>query len=333
MQEAPVVDVVDLCKTYSEGWLFARSFTALKHVSLQVHRGEVFGLLGPNGAGKTTLIKIMLGILHATSGKATVLGMPAGSQTARRRIGYLPENMAFPRHHTGLDALRFYSRLSGLSETPIREREGELLELVGLQGRQFEPVRKYSKGMRQRLGLAQAMMHDPDILIMDEPTDGLDPVGRSQIRRVIETLRAQGKTIFLNSHILQEVELICDRVAILVKGQVRCVGTIAELSTQLDQRMLVRLQVLGSPESLQRCWENRPIVSDDANVDQPPALPGQHRRRQSLVLELKSQSELDDLVDQLRNQQVSLEHLELQQAGLEEVFMNVVQTSEVAQHT
>ena len=173
--ETLAIDVQHLSKTYREGLLFPRVHPALKEVSLQVKAGEVFGLLGPNGAGKTTLIKVLLGILHPTKGLAQVLKEPAGSKAARRKIGYLPENLVFPRHHTGRSALYFYGRLSEMNDSQIAAREDELFDLVSLKGRQNEAVRRYSKGMRQRLGLAQAMLHDPDLLILDEPTDGLDP--------------------------------------------------------------------------------------------------------------------------------------------------------------
>ena len=224
MIDSLAIDVQKLQKQYRDGWIVPRRFNALKGIDLGVRRGEVFGLLGPNGAGKTTLIKILLGIVKSTGGQAFLLGEPAGTKSARRRIGYLPENLNFPSHQTAKRAMEFFGRLSSVPERVIKTKSSELLELVGLAGREKELVRKYSKGMRQRLGLAQAMLHDPELLILDEPTDGLDPVGRSQIRKLINELRDQGKTVFLNSHILQEVELVCDRVAILAGGQLQGIG-------------------------------------------------------------------------------------------------------------
>jgi len=213
------IDVQQLSKTYREGIVFPRLHPALKDVSLQVRSGEVFGLLGPNGAGKTTLIKVLLGILHPTQGVAEVLKQPAGSKAARRKIGYLPENLVFPRHHTGRSALYFYGRLSEMSDAQIAARENELFDLVSLQGRQNEAVRRYSKGMRQRLGLAQAMLHDPDLLILDEPTDGLDPNQKNEVRTLIRNMAAE-KAVILSTHILEEVEAICTRVIIIASGRI-----------------------------------------------------------------------------------------------------------------
>ena len=206
----PVIQVSDLQKTYRDGWFRRRKIQALKKVSLEVGRGEIFGLLGPNGAGKTTLIKILLGIVHKTAGEARLLGQPAGRRIGRKRVGYLPEGHRIPRHLTGNTALEYYGSLSGMSVADTRRRRAELLDMVGLSVWGRTVVTKYSKGMLQRLGLAQAMLHEPDVLVLDEPTDGVDPVGRSEIREVLNVLKDRGKTIFLNSHLLQEIELVCD---------------------------------------------------------------------------------------------------------------------------
>jgi ABC-2 type transport system ATP-binding protein len=275
-------------------------------------------LLGPNGAGKTTLIKILLGILHANRGSATVLDLSAGSKAARRKIGYLPENLIFPRHHTGRSALYFYGRLSGLGDAEIRSKETELFQLVDLTGRQNEPVRRYSKGMRQRLGLAQAMLHDPDLLILDEPTDGLDPMGRSQIRDLLAQLKSRGKTVFLNSHILQEVELICDRVAIMALGEIRGVGTIDELIMQnpLAKQGTVNLTLRCTKETIdslsQRwtCSSIRQVTSTEEEYKVDLAAP--------------HQSDVDQVVDWLRSQQISVVGLERYRPSLEQVFMSIV---------
>ncbi len=315
MSDTPAIDVQQLEKEYREGWISRRKFKALQGVDLRVQPGEVFGLLGPNGAGKTTLIKILLGIVRSTGGRASLLGQPAGSKNARREIGYLPENLSFPAHHTAISALRLYGRLSYVPENTIRSRSQELLELVGLSGRETELVKKYSKGMRQRLGLAQALLHDPKLLIMDEPTDGLDPVGRSQIRQLIALLRDQGKTVFLNSHILQEVELICDRVAILAKGQVRGVGTPAELTSQFHGALAskVRVVVSGPTTGLEDL-----CASVDCEV---VGLPD---GSQQLSANATSQEDVDRLVDLIRQNQLSLRKLERTSLTLEEVFLSAV---------
>ena len=320
--ETLAIDVQHLSKTYREGLLFPRVHPALKDVSLQVKAGEVFGLLGPNGAGKTTLIKVLLGILHPTNGLAQVLKEPAGSKAARRKIGYLPENLVFPRHHTGRSALYFYGRLSEMSDSQIAARENELFDLVSLQGRQNEAVRRYSKGMRQRLGLAQAMLHDPDLLILDEPTDGLDPMGRSQIRDVLDKLKQRGKTVFLNSHILQEVELICDRVAIMALGRLRGIGTIDELirSHTNDQSGSVKLEVLAIPSQIRQI-ESLPANTMIESIDLGRLSQDGLSR---IAVDNIDQAGVDSLVDQLRSAQISILRIERARPSLEQVFMNIV---------
>jgi ABC-2 type transport system ATP-binding protein len=315
---ASAIHVESLCKTYTEGILFRRKHQALQNVSLEVKNGEVFGLLGPNGAGKTTLIKILLGILHPNRGVATVLDLPAGSKAARRKIGYLPENLIFPRHHTGRSALYFYGRLSELSEAEIRSKEQELFDLVDLSGRQNEAVRRYSKGMRQRLGLAQAMLHDPDLLVMDEPTDGLDPMGRSHIRDLLTRLKERGKTVFLNSHILQEVELICDRVAIMALGELRGVGTIDSLITQnpLAQQGTVYLEVQCSRSMAEELTAGFQVTSLRRNTTDV--------EEYRIDLSIPTQPEVDALVDRFRARGVSLTRLERYRPSLEQVFMSIV---------
>ncbi len=319
MTNAPAIEVRQLRKNYREGWVIRKDFHALKGIDLSVRQGEVFGLLGPNGAGKTTLIKILLGIVRKSGGDAYVLGDPAGSRQARNRIGYLPENLNFPAHHTAWRALEFYGRLSSVPESVIRQRGRELLKMVGLEGRDRELVRKYSKGMRQRLGLAVALLHDPELLIMDEPTDGLDPVGRSEIRRLITELRYQGKTVFLNSHILQEVELVCDRVAILAGGQLRGVGTPLELTQQFHgaNSTRVRMELIASSEA---------IVTLKSQTDaEITALPDSHWQ---LNMRATDQSDIDTLIDRIRGLGISVLHLERSRMTLEEVFLSAIQQAE-----
>jgi ABC-2 type transport system ATP-binding protein len=320
-ETATAIDVHDLSKTYHEGILFRKRHHALSHVTLSVKRGEVFGLLGPNGAGKTTLIKILLGILHPNRGTAQVLELPAGSKSARRKIGYLPENLVFPRHHTGRSALYFYGRLSEMNDSQIAAKEKELFDLVSLSGREHEPVRRYSKGMRQRLGLAQAMLHDPDLMIFDEPTDGLDPMGRSQIRDVLYQLKQRGKTVFLNSHILQEVELICDRVAIMALGKLRGIGTIDELIQNHPEatRATVTLDVGGDAtaidSALAGCGTRRTLPATQ-NDSQPKF----HR----IDVDATQQSNVDMAVDRLRAASISIYRMERFRPTLEQVFMSIV---------
>jgi ABC-2 type transport system ATP-binding protein len=201
----------------------------LHGLDLTVQSGEVFGFLGPNGAGKTTTVKILLGLVAPTSGEARLFGVPAGDVEARRRIGYLPENFRFHDWLTGYALLDFHARLAGVSPAQRRERIPRVLEQVGLAGRGSDRIHSYSKGMTQRIGLAQAIIHEPDLVLLDEPTSALDPVGRREVRDLIRSLRARGMTVFLNSHLLSEVEMVCDRVAIVDHGRVVRSGQLEEL--------------------------------------------------------------------------------------------------------
>src|SRR3954469_17987383 len=205
------IETRDLRKRY-------RGVEALKGVSIRVEPGEVYGLLGQNGAGKTTLVKILLGIVTPTGGGADLLGRPAGDAAARNRTGDLPEDHRFPEYHTGWSLLDFYGSLHGVPRADCRKRIAAALERVGLGERMHSKIRTYSKGMKQRLGIAQALFHKPDLVFLDEPTDGVDPLGRREIRAILTELKDAGVTVFVNSHLLSEVELVCDRVAILRTG-------------------------------------------------------------------------------------------------------------------
>jgi ABC-2 type transport system ATP-binding protein len=225
------IQVSHIAKTYRQGLRGKGGVRALADLSLTVNQGEIFGLLGPNGAGKTTLIKILLSLVKPTAGDASLLDIPLPNVGIRTRVGYLPENHRYPGYMTGEHVLSFFGRLGGVSSQSAKPRADELLRLVGLEQWKKMKVKRYSKGMLQRIGLAQALMSDPDLLFLDEPTDGVDPLGRKEIRDILKDLRARGKTIFLNSHLLSEVELVCDRVAMLNKGTLLKVGTIAEFTT------------------------------------------------------------------------------------------------------
>ncbi len=224
--------IEDLTKSYTSGWPGRPPYTALGGLSLTVRRGEIFGFLGPNGAGKTTTLKILLGLVRATSGAAFLLDRPAGDVGTRRRIGFLPESPYFYDYLTAEEFLSFYGQLAGLGRTVIAQRVADLLSLVDLVDARTRQLRKFSKGMLQRIGLAQALIHDPDLVILDEPMTGLDPVGRKQVRDLILSLRDRGKTIFFSTHILHDVEMICDRVGIVIKGRLLASGRIDELVRQ-----------------------------------------------------------------------------------------------------
>lgn len=222
----------NLTKSYASGWPGRPPFIALDGLSLAVRRGEIFGFLGPNGAGKTTTLKILLGLVRASSGRALLLGRPAGDVETRRRIGFLPESPYFYDYLTAEEFLGFYGQLAGLSRAVISQRVTDLLDLVGLADARTRQLRKFSKGMLQRVGLAQALIHDPELVVLDEPMTGLDPVGRKQVRDLILSLRDRGKTVFFSTHILHDVEMVCDRVGIVMKGRLVSSGRVDELVRQ-----------------------------------------------------------------------------------------------------
>jgi ABC-2 type transport system ATP-binding protein len=275
---------------------------ALKGVSLAVEAGEIFGLLGQNGAGKTTLIKTLLGIIKPTGGQALLLEQPAGTAAVRRRIGYLPEDHRLPDYHSGASLLDFYGALLGVAARERRRRIPGVLEMVGLKSRMHSKIRTYSKGMKQRLGLAQAILHDPEVIFLDEPTDGVDPVGRREIRDLMQGLKRKGMTIFINSHLLGEVELVCDRVGILQQGHVLQIGEVSSLTIQrgvfsvglaagevLPHGELVGLgyQVIRNRET----WEL--VVPDGRTID--PAIALLHARGLRLRHLVEKRQTLEDL--------------------------------------
>src|SRR6476659_8847090 len=215
--DAIVVD--KLTKTYRPTWPWQSPATVLSDVSFSVGFGEIFGFLGPNGAGKTTTMKIILGLVQATTGSVELLGAPWTNVQVHKRIGYLPESPYFYDYLTAEEFLCFYGKLAGLDRETIQKRIPQLLERVSLAEARHRQLRKFSKGMLQRIGLAQALIHDPELVILDEPMSGLDPIGRKEVRDLILGLRDQGKTVFFSSHIISDVEMICDRVGILARGR------------------------------------------------------------------------------------------------------------------
>jgi len=229
----------NLTKTYKTGFWLNQQITSLQNCSITVAKGETFGLLGPNGAGKTTLLKILLGITKASSGKAQILGRPLGDQMVRQYIGYLPENAYFYNYLSAWEFLEFTANLFTMPASLSRTRIKQLLDLVGIaqSTAKKKQMKHYSKGMLQRVGLAQALINDPDLILLDEPMSGLDPLGRYQIREIILSLKQEGKTIFFNSHVLTDVERICDRLAILAAGEILCIGSLKELLGDYDNSL------------------------------------------------------------------------------------------------
>jgi ABC-2 type transport system ATP-binding protein len=243
---------------------------ALRGIEMRVARGEVFGLLGPNGAGKSTLVKILMTVISPTKAQGTMLGQPVGHKPTLAKVGYLPEHHRFPEYLTGAQVIDLYAALAGVPREERRRRTPELLELVGMKDWGATKVGGYSKGMRQRVGIAQALSSDPDLVVLDEPTDGVDPVGRKEIREMLTRIKEQGKTVFLNSHLLSELEMVCDRVAILVQGKVKSQGTINELTVD---RQVYEVEVATSDASpalvaaLQRAGMYELPSSDASTVD------------------------------------------------------------------
>lgn len=304
----PVLEVHDLAKTYRGGF-FGRSVEAVKGVSFAVEPGQLFGVLGPNGAGKTTLVKMLLGIVRPTRGSATLDGCRIGGAASRRAAGYLPEAHRLPPYLTARGVLEFFGRLSGVPWRDLRSRIPALLDQVGLADWANVKCRKFSKGMLQRLGLAQALVHDPRIIFLDEPTDGVDPIGRKGIRDLLDGLKKQGRTVIINSHLLQEVEMVCDRVAIMHQGELRRVGTISEM-TASGNRVRIRAPRFP-PEAMDAVLRIVPSCAPENG---------------SLVFEVTGTPMLNEVIDCLRSRSILIEAVEPQRSTLEEVFLDVVQS-------
>jgi len=303
-----VLQTVDLSKHYRSGLFIRKNIVALEKVSLSIEQGEIFGLLGPNGAGKTTFVKLLLSIAHPTSGTATVLGHPLGQRALKEHCGYLPESHRYPGFLTALDTLIFFGRLNGLPESVLKDKAKSLLDMVGLKDWAKVKTRKFSKGMLQRLGLAQALVNDPKLLFLDEPTDGIDPIGRKEIRDLLLRLKGEGTTIFLNSHLLSEVEMMCDRVAILNKGKVVRTGTISELTTQ---KLSYSIQ-LSAP------------VTEELRVRLNQSHFSLEFKDTSLTVTLKDKSELNSIIDTLRADGIGIEGMTQQKTSLEDYFIQLV---------
>jgi ABC-2 type transport system ATP-binding protein len=221
------------------------SKVALQGLDLEVGAGEVFGFLGPNGAGKTTTMNVLLGFIPPTGGTASLFGIDVRQPIARQRIGYLPELTYYYKFLTAEELLHFYAKIFGIERAEADKRIANLLKLVELEHAAKRPIKSYSKGMQQRVGLAQALINNPDLLVLDEPTSGLDPLGRMKVREIIQRLKNEGKTVFFSSHELGEVETVCDRVAIVHQGELKAVGTVAEISAGHENLEKAFLKIVG----------------------------------------------------------------------------------------
>ncbi len=238
----PVIQIRNLSKVYRDFW-GRKKVQALNSLSLEVRKGEVFGLLGPNGSGKTTTLKLLLGLLFPTAGEISILGKPSSDVSKNEKIGYLPEESYLYRFLNAEETLDFYGRLFKMSAKQRRERAQQLIERVGLKEARKRQLKEYSKGMTRRIGLAQALINDPDLVMLDEPTSGLDPIGTSEMKEMIRELKEQGKTVVMCSHLLADVQDICDRIAILYRGELKVMGSVDELLKETTETQILTEQL------------------------------------------------------------------------------------------
>ncbi len=238
MQSDSVIEIRNLTKIYLDFW-GRKKVRAVNSLSLDVKKGEIFGLLGPNGSGKTTTIKMLLGLLFPTEGDVTVLGKPAHDVSKNERLGYLPEESYLYRFLNADETLEFYGRLFNMPASVRKERRDRLIEMVGLQHARRRQLKEYSKGMTRRIGLAQALINDPDLILLDEPTSGLDPLGTRDMKELILKLKAEGKTVVMSSHLLADVQDVCDRIAILYQGELKVLGTVKELLEAKEESQIL----------------------------------------------------------------------------------------------
>ncbi|MFA5010318.1 MAG: ABC transporter ATP-binding protein [Ignavibacteria bacterium] len=303
-----VIEINSLTKHFPGKKFSGDKIKALEKVSFNVGSGEIFGLLGPNGAGKTTLVKILLGITFATNGNAKLFDKPVTNVRNKKRIGYLPENHRFPNYLSGEQVIDYFGRLSGLTKSDLDKKTYKYLKIVGMDQWGTTKIKKYSKGMLQRLGLAQAMINDPDLIFLDEPTDGVDPIGRKEIRDVLLELKSQGKTIFLNSHLLSEIELICDKVAILNKGELIEVGSVADITTSSNKYIFITSD-----------------LSEDIMNKILTEYKGTLHGKNEFECIINSVEDVNKIIDYLRSSNVLIHGVYKEKNSLESMFINLIE--------
>jgi ABC-2 type transport system ATP-binding protein len=284
----PAIEILGLEKTYKVGFWSKRSKHALRALHLQIEEGEVFGFLGPNGAGKTTTLKLLMGLVSPTSGSARILGREWTDLSVKAEIGFLPEQPYFYDYLTAHELLEYYGQLSGVPSKHRKERVEGVLRRVGLSDMRGIQLRKFSKGMLQRVGIAQAILHDPKILFFDEPMSGLDPMGRREVRDLIEELKREGKTVFFSTHILSDAEALCDRVAIIHKGELRSVGAVEDLTSTVQGKVEIIWQGTQIPASIKALGAESHIAADKVRAiidekQQDAAIDALRRERLRLV--------------------------------------------------
>ena len=304
------IEIQGLTKSYSVGFWKKQVRPALKPLNLTIRLGETFGFLGPNGAGKTTTLKLLMGILFPTAGSAKILGKDCNHPEIKKRIGFLPEQPYFYDYLSAPELLDYYARLSGMSQVDRKSRIPRLLERVGLSDVGNKHLRKFSKGMLQRVGIAQAIVHDPEVLFLDEPMSGLDPLGRHEIRELIQSLKDAGKTIFFSTHILSDAEALCDRVGVIHKGELRGVGTVNDL----------RSAGAGRTEVI---WEGAHALSSLASILLESHVTGE------LVRAVIAPDTLDAVLETLRQQRARLVSVTPLHGTLEDYFLSKTTEPEV----
>jgi ABC-2 type transport system ATP-binding protein len=303
------IEILDLEKSYSVGFWRKRPKLALRPLRLTIEEGEVFGYLGPNGAGKTTTLKLLMGLVFPTAGSARILGMDMDDPRVKSQIGFLPEQPYFYDHLSARELLNYYGQLSGMPSKGRSARVEKMLARVGLTDSAGVQLRKFSKGMLQRVGLAQAVLHNPKLVFLDEPMSGLDPMGRREVRDLIQELRHEGKTVFFSTHILSDAEALCDRVGIINQGELRGVGAVADLTSQTKGKVEIIFYAQGIPSALTSLGAEARISGDMVNAVLP-------EERQDAALEV------------LRNERLKLISLTPVRSSLEEYYIQKLQPTE-----
>jgi ABC-2 type transport system ATP-binding protein len=303
------IEILDLEKTYHVGFWRKRPKLALRPLRLTIEKGEVFGFLGPNGAGKTTTLKLLMGLVSPTSGTARILGMDFDDPQVKAQIGFLPEQPYFYDYLTAQELLTYYAQLSGVPAKERSKRVAEMLERFGLTASARVQLRKYSKGMMQRVGLAQAILHDPKVVFLDEPMSGLDPMGRREVREMIQQMRNEGKTVFFSTHILSDAEALCDRVGIIYQGELRGVGAVADLMSQAQRKVEIIFCAPNAPAELTTLGVDARVSGDMVNA----------------VLDEKKQ---DAALEILRREQIRLISLTPVRSSLEEYYVQKLRPRE-----
>src|SRR5216110_1779745 len=303
------IEISGLEKTYSVGFWRKRPKLALRPLTLSVEYGEIFGFLGPNGAGKTTTLKMLMGLVFPTSGTARILGMELDDPRMKAQIGFLPEQPYFYDYLTGRELLKYYGRLSGVDSKQLSQKTDAALVRVGLRDAANLQLRKFSKGMLQRVGIAQAILHDPKLVFFDEPMSGLDPMGRREVRDLMEQLKHEGKTVFFSTHILSDAEALCDRVAIIHRGELRGIGAVAELTSSVHGQVEMVWQGSVAPASLRALGADCHVTGDTVRAVLP-------EDKQDVAIEI------------LRRERLRLISVTPVRASLEDYFVQKLQPTE-----